>query len=216
MMPVLRVEVPSVAVSDTAVSELTEDALAVKLAETTPAGMASVVGMLNSAGLWPSATVTPAVVVTVTTHVAVPGASRAEGEHRMLLTPDAPRSVMEALFEANPRVAVRLAVTSETTEAALAVKLAETYPAGTTTVDGTVSDGLSLLSDIEAPEAVDSTTVHSAVPGVVMLVGEQIRLLNVAGAFSVRLASFETEPNVAVMLAQVSTLTVDALAVKLA
>ena len=115
------------------------------------------------------------------------------------------------------RLAVRVALVSLATTAAVAVKLAVVAPPFTATVAGTVAEALLVDRPMLAPPvgaAALRVTVQALVPGVATEAGVQLRLAGWTSGLTVMLAVRLTPAADAVMVAVVELETDPAVAVK--
>jgi hypothetical protein len=179
-------------------------AVPVNAALADPPGTVTVAGTLSTARLLASVTAAPpvpAALDNVTVQLVVPALLILPGMHDMELSDGRATNATEADCDPLPYVAVTCAVWSVVTVPAVPVKVALADPPGTVTVAGTVRTALPLASVTAAPPvpaALDSTTVHVAVPPLLMLLGMHDIELMLAGETSRSDVDWELLPYVAV------------------
>lgn len=172
-----------VAVTVTAVLDVTDVAVAVNRTEVEPAATVTEEGTLRAELLSETVTTWPpegAALERVTVQEEVPPALMEEGEHSRVLMIGSGFTVTDAVLEDPFAVAVTVTAVLAVTEEAVAEKEAEVEPAATVTEAGTVSaELLSEIATVRPPvgAAPERVTVHEDAPPEETEVGAQVSRL---------------------------------------
>ena len=200
----------------------TVPAVAVKLAEVAPADTDIAAGTTRAWLLLDNATLIPpegAALVRVTVQVLVAPEAKVVGLHVTEASANEADKVIETVWDALPRVAVRTAVPSDVRVPAVAEKLAEVAPANTVTAAGTPRAGLLLESATLVPPegaALVRLTLQALAAPEPRVVGLHVTEANANGADKVNETVCVALPRVAVSSAVPSEVIVPAVALKLA
>ena len=208
-----------VAVTVTAVEDVTVPALAAKVPVVAPAASVIDAGTVNAALFPDSATAVPPVAAacdSVTVHVVLPPEEIEVGEHCSAVTFTDGATVSDAVAEPPFNDPVTVTAVDEVTVPAVAAKVPVVAPAATVTDAGTVSAALFPDSVTAAALAVtcDNVTVHVVLPPEEIELGEHCSAVTVVNGTTVTVAVAEPPFNDPVTVTAAEEVTVPAVAMK--